>query len=119
MIPAERAKVSRRTSAPIIDIARISVIWETKSAALSPCVGNSEECDDSTMEESLIDDVFHNRRKSCTDIKTRPMSFASKGFMAIKRRTSFLFAYTGTESSTLFELTDEVVDPLTWSGTMG
>jgi len=36
-----------------------------------------------------------------------------------QRRTTSIFKYAATENSALFEVGDDVVDPLMWNGTMG
>jgi len=42
-----------------------------------------------------------------------------KEYKHFQRRTTSIFKYAATENSALFEVGDDIVDPLMWNGTMG
>lgn len=43
----------------------------------------------------------------------------AKEYANFQRRTTSIFKYAATENSALFEVGDDIVDPLMWNGTMG
>jgi len=77
----------------------------------------SQDCVEITKE---MKPLVPNRKG--TDFKTSVIRAATVlkdiDFNDFKRRST-LFTYAKTENSKLFNVADEVVDPLVWQGTMG
>jgi len=59
------------------------------------------------------------RESACWDQVSLKKLKESKPIKSLEKRTTSIFTYTVTENSALFETTDEDVDPLRWTGTMG
>lgn len=98
-----------------IDSANIKVIDDTEN-------GLFEGFDDSVIARSLRNHAKQkkkSRKKRIHSLRNLKIPRDSMLLKAIERRTSTIFIYAATENSTLFEMTDEDVDPLMWTGTMG